>query len=411
MDIKKISQNESFGGVLLILAVILALIVNNSPLSWAYTTFLNIPVSLDIGGFGIHKPLLLWINDGLMAVFFLIVGLEVKKEVVQGELSSIKKSALPIIAAIGGIIIPALIYKYFNHADPYAMRGWAIPAATDIAFAVGILALLGKINPSLRILLLSIAIIDDIAAILIIAFFYTDYLSLFSLSISGVALLGAFALNRRGVKSIAPYMLIGLVIWTALLKSGIHATLAGVMLAMAIPIEGKKKGKEHSPLLKLEHELYPWVYFAIMPIFAFANSGIDLFNFSMDDLLSPVALGIICGLFFGKQIGVMGFIWLGEKLGLASRPSNARWIDIYGIALLTGIGFTMSLFIGALAFDDPVVNVQKRISVLIGSFLSAGLGYFVLKYFTVPFEKQLAANAKRARTRKKNAKNKAKKKR
>lgn len=382
MNIKALIKHESFSGILLVFSIFLALLIDNSPLAWIYDALLTKPVVVKVGELGVDKPLLLWINDGLMAVFFLLVGLEIKKEILIGDLSSMKQASLPIIAAIGGIACPALIYAYFNISDPAAIDGWAIPAATDIAFALGILALLGdRIPKELKILLLSIAIIDDIAAIVIIAVFYTNNLSMLSLGLglSGFAI--AFALNRFKVKSITPYILIGIFMWICVLKSGVHATLAGVLLAFAIPMKGKTKTSK-SPLIELEHDLYPWVYFAIMPIFAFANSGIHLWNFSFSTLLEPVSLGIILGLFAGKQIGVLGFIALGSLLHLCRKPKTISWAEIYGVAILTGIGFTMSLFIGSLAFDDPTLITQVRMSVLVASFLSAILGYIVLRHAT-----------------------------
>lgn len=379
MDIKSIIKHESFAGILLIASIFLALIIDNSPLSWLYDSLLTTPVIVKVGALGIDKSLLLWINDGLMAIFFFLIGLEIKNEIIGGELSTMKKASLPIFAAIGGIAIPALIYAGFNIDDDIAIRGWAIPAATDIAFALGILGLLGdRVPKQLKIMLLSIAIIDDIAAILIIAIFYTADLSFLSLTLGSIGLAIAFILNRFGVKAIAPYILVGIFAWFCVLKSGVHATLAGAILAFAIPMKGKKKN-DKSPLKELEHALYPWVYFAIMPIFAFANSGVEFKNFTMDDLMSSVSLGIIAGLFFGKQIGVFAFVWISEKLNLCKRPPKVTWGQIYGVAILTGIGFTMSLFIGTLAFDDPALNTQVRLSVIVASFLSAIIGYSVLR--------------------------------
>jgi NhaA family Na+:H+ antiporter len=313
-----------------------------------------------------------------MAVFFFLIGLEIKREVLIGELSNIRKASMPIVAAIGGIAVPALVYSYFNLGDDIAMQGWAIPLATDIAFALGILALVGTGLPKeLKILLLSLAIIDDVAAILIIAFFYTDNLSFMSLSLGGVGVVAAIACNLLGVKRIAPYVLIGIFMWVCVLKSGVHATLAGVFLAMCIPMSDDKG---ECPVTKLEHALHPWVFFLIMPIFAFANAGLDLSGFNMSMLTGTIPLGIIAGLFIGKQIGVFGFIWLGTKLKLCEKPDSLKWLHIYGLSILTGIGFTMSLFIGTLAYNDPELLSQVRLSILVASGMAVILGYMVLKY-------------------------------
>lgn len=364
-------------GILLIVAAALALIFNNTGLATFYEALLTTPVTIDVGGFGIAKPLLLWINDGLMAIFFFLIGLEIKREVLTGELSSMKKATLPIIAAIGGIVVPALIYVGLNSGNEYNLDGWAIPVATDIAFALGILALVGKgIPKELKVLLLSIAIIDDVAAILIIAFFYTANLSFLSLGLASIGMGLAIILNVMGVKKVSPYIIIGIFMWICVLKSGVHATLAGVLLALCIPMTNKKG---ECPVEELEHGLHPWVFFAIMPIFAFANAGVNLQGFSMEMLTASIPLGIILGLFVGKQIGIFGFIWLGTKLKLCTKPTTTNWTHIYGLALLTGIGFTMSLFIGTLAYDAPETMAQIRISVLTASFLSAILGYVVLK--------------------------------
>jgi len=364
-------------GILLIVAAALALIFNNTGLATFYESLLTTPVTIDVGGFGISKPLLLWINDGLMAIFFFLIGLEIKREVLTGELSSMKKATLPIIAAIGGIVVPALIYVGLNSGSEYNLDGWAIPVATDIAFALGILALVGKgIPKELKVLLLSIAIIDDVAAILIIAFFYTANLSFLSLGLASIGMGLAIILNVMGVKKVSPYILIGIFMWICVLKSGVHATLAGVLLAFCIPMTNKKG---ECPVEELEHGLHPWVFFAIMPLFAFANAGVNLQGFSMEMITASIPLGIILGLFVGKQVGIFGFIWLGTKLKLCDKPLTTNWAHIYGLALLTGIGFTMSLFIGTLAYDAPETMAQIRISVLAASFMSAILGYTVLK--------------------------------
>lgn len=381
MSIKKFIQHESASGILLIFAALLAIILDNSSLAWLYDGLLSTPVAVQIGDLSINKPLLLWINDGLMAIFFFFIGLEIKREVVEGELSSVKQATLPVIAAFGGLAVPALIYMYFNHGDPIAARGWGVPVATDIAFALGVISLLGnRISRNLKILLLSLAIIDDICAILIIAVFYTENVSLMSLSLAFIGLCGAFTLNRAGVARITPYVLIGIFMWVCVLKSGIHATLAGVVLAMTIPIKAKDKTTSHSPLKALEHSLHPWVAYFIMPIFAFTNAGVPLKGFSLETLTEPISAGIIGGLFVGKQVGIMLFVGLAAMVGLCKLPQGVSWVQLYGLALLCGIGFTMSLFIGTLAFDDPALIAQVRISVLIASFMSAIAGYMVLRF-------------------------------
>ncbi len=366
-------------GVLLFMAAILALTVENSPLSWLYDTLLSTPVEVKVGALEIAKPLLLWINDGLMALFFFLVGLEIKREVVDGELSSFDKALLPIIAAIGGMALPALIYAGVAWNDPVALTGWAIPAATDIAFALGILAVLGSRVPvSLKVFLLSVAVIDDLGAIVIIALFYTANLSVTSLLLGGIGLCALIALNRNGVRNLVPYVIIGLMIWVCFLKSGVHATLAGVLIAFTIPM-GKTEEDDHSPLHDLEHGLHPWVAFLVLPAFAFANAGVPLTGLSFEALAAPIPLGIILGLVIGKQLGVFGATWAAVKLGWVRLPENVGWREIYGVACLTGIGFTMSLFIGTLAFDTADQLNQVRLGVLIGSIISGTIGYIVLR--------------------------------
>ncbi len=372
---------ETSAGFVLMAVALLALLANNSPLAGAYSTFLSTPVEVQFGAFEIAKPLLLWINDGLMAIFFFLVGLEIKKEVMEGELSSFDKAALPIFAAIGGIMVPALVYAYFNYTDAIAIQGWAIPAATDIAFALGVLALVGsRIPVSLKILLLAVAIIDDLAAIIIIALFYTQDLSLVALGWGGVGAAGLFILNRMGVTRITPYALIGVFVWACVLKSGVHATLAGVVTALAIPLKAKN-ANDSSPLHRAEHGLHIWVAFLILPLFAFANAGVSLKGISLTDVLAPIPLGIALGLFVGKQIGVFSFSWVAVKLGLAKLPADTNWRQIYGVACLTGVGFTMSLFIGTLAFDGDETLNAVRLGVLMGSLASGVLGYVVLRFF------------------------------
>lgn len=370
-------DHDKLSGILLIAAALLALALDNSSLAWLYDSLLTTPVIVQVGEFGLHKPLLLWINDGLMAIFFFLIGLEIKKEILGGELSSMKKASLPLVAAVGGIVVPAMIYLGINQADEFAVKGWAIPVATDIAFALGILALVGKGLPKeLKILLLSLAIIDDVAAIVIIALFYTDNLSMTALALASIGMGAAILMNVAGVKKIAPYILIGIFMWVCVLKSGVHATLAGVFLAMCIPMTGCKKD---CPVKDLEHALHPWVYFMIMPLFAFANAGINLSGFGLDTLMMPITLGIILGLFVGKQLGVFLFIWLGQTLKLCQKPDTTSWSQIYGLSILTGIGFTMSLFIGTLAYENDAVTAQVRLGVLVASLLSAVVGFVVLK--------------------------------
>ena len=379
------------------LAMIAALLVANSGVAW-YGAMLETIALVGIGEWKIQKPLLLWINDGLMAVFFLLVGLELKREVLDGELSSLKKVVLPIFAAIGGIIVPSGIYAYINWGDAIAMNGWAIPAATDIAFALGVLAILGSRVPvALKILLTSVAVIDDLAAIVIIAIFYTNQLSMLSLAFSLIALVLLFLLNRFKVQSLIPYMLVGIVLWVAVLKSGVHATLAGVALAAFIPIRNKK-ADNLSPLNRLEHSLHPWVVFGILPVFAFANAGVPIMGLSLADLLKPVPLGIALGLFLGKQLGVFGGSLIAVKCGFAKLPDNVGWGQIYGLAALCGIGFTMSLFIGSLAFEGgagPDYAIDDRLGILSGSFLSALTGVAILLMVSRKAEAPSAETAKR----------------
>jgi NhaA family Na+:H+ antiporter len=380
---------ESAGGILLLIAAAFALILDNSPLAPYYQEALELPAGVGIGGFLLEKSLLHWVNDGLMAVFFFLVGLEIKREVLEGELSSLRQIALPGFCAAGGMAMPALVYIFFNyaapgHATPEALRGWAIPAATDIAFAMGVMALLGsRVPEGLKIFLLALAIIDDLGAIVIIALFYTDHLSLMALALAAAGILGLAVLNRCGVTRLTPYALIGVFIWVCVLKSGVHATLAGVAIAFAIPLKTGTPGAE-SPLRRCEHALHPWVSFAIMPIFAFANAGVSLGDVTLQTLLQPLTLGIAFGLFIGKQLGVMLTAFLGAALGLFQLPEKVRWPQMYGAAVLTGIGFTMSLFIGTLAFEGPESAAPLRIGVLAGSIASALLGYGVLRLSANP---------------------------
>ncbi len=370
---------ESAGGMILVAAAAAALIADNSPLSPLYDALLATPARISVGALAIDKPLLLWINDGLMAVFFLLVGLELKREFLDGELSRPGQVALPAAAAAGGLLVPALIYAALNWSDATALQGWAIPSATDIAFSLGVLALLGARVPlALKVLLTTIAVADDLGAIVIIAVFYTAQLSLASLTVAAAALAALALLNRAGVTRVAAYVLVGLVLWVAVLKSGVHATLAGVALGLAVPPKAKDE-EGHSPLRHLEHALHPWVAFGVLPAFAFANAGVSLAGLPLASLAEPVTLGIAAGLFVGKQVGIFGAIWLMVRLGLARLPEGMGWAAAYGVALLCGIGFTMSLFIGTLAFDDATRAAQLRLGVILGSLASAGGGYLVLR--------------------------------
>ena len=378
--IRDFLKMEAASGILLIAASIIALILANSPLSIYYDRFLDIPVHIRIGTFEISKPSLLWINDGLMAIFFFLIGLELKRELIEGELSDIRKVTLPAIGAVGGMLVPALIYLYINRGDPLATSGWAIPAATDIAFALGILALLGsRVPPQLKIFLVSLAIFDDVGAILIIALFYTADLSMIALYITAGCLALLAFIHWRGSMALSAYILVGIIMWAALLKSGIHATLAGILLAVFIPIRNDPETGV-SPLHQLEHDLHGSVSFVILPLFAFVNAGVSLQGMSMQQILGPVPVSIALGLILGKQIGVFGLCWLGIKLGIAKLPENVGWAQLYGIAILCGIGFTMSMFIGSLAFEDansPYLY-QDRLGILAGSSISALLGFFWL---------------------------------
>lgn len=378
--LKEFFKLEAAGGILLGFAAILALVMENSPLQFVYDAFLTTPVAVQVGAFAIDKPLLLWINDGLMAIFFLLIGLEIKREVLEGQLSSKEQVILPALAAVGGIAFPALIYSYFNWGDANAISGWAIPAATDIAFALGVITLLGdRVPQTLKICLVAIAIIDDLAAIIIIALFYTDNLSILSLGVGAIAIAGLAILNRRGVTALTPYILIGIVLWACVLKSGVHATLAGVVIAMFIPLRAKNK-LGGSPARSLEHGLHPWIAYAILPIFAFANAGVSLAGLSLEMLMQPITLGIALGLFFGKQIGIMAITAIGVATKICKLPKGVSWSQYYGMSLITGIGFTMSLFIGTLAFDSTEHQTAVRLGVIAGSLLSGISGYLLLRF-------------------------------
>ncbi|MBF0280532.1 MAG: Na+/H+ antiporter NhaA [SAR324 cluster bacterium] len=372
---------ESAGGILLMFAAVLAIILANTPWDRFYQLLLETPVEVRVANLEIAKPLLLWINDGLMAVFFFLVGLELKRELIEGELSDKRNIILPGVGAIGGMLVPALIYIYFNAHDAVALKGWAIPAATDIAFALGVLTLLGSRVPiSIKIFLTSLAIFDDIGAIIVIALFYTSKISMSALLVVLCCLPLLFILNRRNIIDKSPYLLIGIVMWVATLKSGVHATLAGVVLAMFIPMRSKTD-PELSPLKSMEHDLHTVVAFFVLPIFAFANAGISFNNVGADQLFHSVPVGIAMGLFFGKQVGIFGICWLFIKLKMAKLPTGMNWLSLYGTASLCGIGFTMSLFVGSLAFEETGVNLlfDERLGIIAGSLASGIVGFLFLK--------------------------------
>lgn len=379
--LRRFFEFEAAGGILLVIAALLAMLLANSPGHTLYDAWLNIPVAVQFGEFHIAKPLLLWINDGLMAVFFFLVGLEIKREIIVGHLREPAQAVLPGIAAIGGMAVPALVYVALNWRDPIALEGWAIPTATDIAFAVGILALLGnRVPPALKLFLLTLAIIDDLGAIIIIALFYSANLAPVSLGWAAAAIGVLFMLNRAGVTRFAPYLLAGIVLWVSVLKSGVHATLAGVVFAFFIPLH-EPRNPDRSPLKRIEHDLHPWVAFGILPLFAFANAGVPLAGVTLADAAGNVPLGIALGLFVGKQLGVFGFTWIAVKSGFARLPEGATWLMVYGTAILCGIGFTMSLFIASLAFEQSGAQnmVGDRLGILIGSLCAAVVGYSVLR--------------------------------
>ena len=369
---------EAASGLILLIAAILALFISNGNLSDLYFSSLEKYLFIGINEFGLKLSVHHWINDALMAIFFFFVTLEIKREFIQGELSNIKQALLPIIAAIGGMVIPALFYVVINWGNQETMSGWAIPSATDIAFSLGILSLLGSRVPiSLKVFLTALAIIDDLGAILIIAFFYSGDLSIPYLSLILLSYILLLVLNKFSVKIFVPYLIIGLFMWFFTYKSGIHATIAGVLLASTIP--HRSKDKDFSLLLKIEHAISPYVAFMIMPLFAFANAGVSLDGLSLGSLMAPVPLGILCGLFFGKQIGVLLFSYISIKLKLAEPPNNSTWLSVYGVSILTGIGFTMSLFVGNLAFANDLQYIDGvKIGVLSGSLLSTVFGYLIL---------------------------------
>lgn len=373
---------ESSSGIVLFIVAALALIVANSPFSDTYYELFHDPIVLQIGQWQASTTLILWINDLLMAIFFFLVGLEIKREIFQGELNSLAKVSLPAIGAIGGILLPALLYVVLNWHDQNALRGWAIPTATDIAFALGILALLGdRVPMTAKLFLMALAIFDDIAAIFIIAIFYQTGLSWLALGGVGISLITLIILNRRQVTRILPYMIVGAIMWVFFLLSGIHPTIAGVLLAFAIPLNCRKD-PDYSPLRYLEKNLHPWVAYAVLPIFCFANAGVSFTGTTIDELLSAVPLGIILGLFIGKQFGIFFATWLAIRLGWAPMPKGANWTALYGASLICGVGFTMSLFIGNLAFPDPTTDYPAlvRFGVFAGSLISGVSGYLLIRF-------------------------------
>jgi len=385
--LKNFLRMESAGGIVLMAAAVLAMLAANSPAAGLYALFIDTPVEIRVGALQIAKPLFLWVNDGLMAIFFFLVGLELKREFLEGELSEPSKVLLPAIGAVGGMVVPVGIYVALNGGDEQAMQGWAIPAATDIAFALGILSLLGsRVPTSLKVFLVSLAIFDDLGAIIIIAIFYSAELSIEALLVALLCLTALAVFSWRRVASVSSYILVGIVMWVAVLKSGVHATLAGVALAAFIPMrDSNDPGR--SPLRELEHDLHQVVAFGVLPLFAFVNAGISLSGVGFGDLLHNVPLGIASGLFIGKQLGIFLFCFVALKVGLARLPEGASLSGLYGVAILCGVGFTMSLFVGSLAFEntslDPEMVFDERLGIILGSLLSGFLGYLVL-YLTLP---------------------------
>ncbi len=379
--LREFIQLESSGGIILFGMAMVAIIVANSPLAHYYTSLFDMPLAVQFGTLKLSKPLLLWINDGFMAIFFMLVGLEIKREMIEGELNTMAKASLPAIAAVGGMVVPAFIYVYLNWGDPAAIKGWAIPTATDIAFSLGILAILGsRIPVSLKIFLTALAIFDDIGAILIIAIFYTKHVSLILLIVAGILVVVLWLLNRFRVTHFAAYFIVGTILWVCVLKSGVHATLAGIVIAFAIPLR-HPRDLAKSPLRDLEHMLHPWVAYGILPLFAFANAGVSFKGLTLGEFFSPVPLGIALGLLVGKQVGIFGASMIGIKLKLARMPHGTSAMGIYGIGLIAGVGFTMSLFIGTLAFS-PTGHYPAlvRLGVIAGSLLSGLFGFLLLRF-------------------------------
>ncbi|MDE4012054.1 Na+/H+ antiporter NhaA [Glaesserella parasuis] len=384
--IRKFLQLESASGILLLAFAMLAMLFANTPLKDLYFDFLSMPVSIQIGLFSIHKPLLMWVNDGFMAVFFVLIGLEVKREMMVGAISSYQRAIFPAIGALGGMIVPALVFTLINSDSPEFQQGWAIPMATDIAFALGVLGLLGKRVPfALKIFLLALAIIDDLGAIVVIAIFFSHELSTTALISAVIAITALIIMNRMRVTAICAYMVVGLILWASVLKSGVHATLAGVIIGFCVPLKGKN-GEE--PLAHFEHILAPWCSFVILPLFAFSNAGVSLEGMSLSTLFSPLTMGVALGLLVGKTLGVFSFSFLAVKLGIAQLSEGINFKQIFAVSILCGIGFTMSMFLAGLAFGEDEADGQfislARLGILIGSGISAVLGYYLLKLCTMP---------------------------
>ncbi|AIK17700.1 Na+/H+ antiporter NhaA [Glaesserella parasuis] len=384
--IRKFLQLESASGILLLAFAMLAMLFANTPLKDLYFDFLSMPVSIQIGLFSIHKPLLMWVNDGFMAVFFVLIGLEVKREMMVGAISSYQRAIFPAIGALGGMIVPALVFTLINSDSPEFQQGWAIPMATDIAFALGVLGLLGKRVPfALKIFLLALAIIDDLGAIVVIAIFFSHELSTTALISAVIAITALIIMNRMRVTAICAYMVVGLILWASVLKSGVHATLAGVIIGFCVPLKGKN-GEE--PLAHFEHILAPWCSFVILPLFAFSNAGVSLAGMSLSTLFSPLTMGVALGLLVGKTLGVFSFSFLAVKLGIAQLSEGINFKQIFAVSILCGIGFTMSMFLAGLAFGGDEADGQfislARLGILIGSGISAVLGYYLLKLCTMP---------------------------
>ncbi|MDO9945888.1 Na+/H+ antiporter NhaA [Glaesserella parasuis] len=384
--IRKFLQLESASGILLLAFAMLAMLFANTPLKDLYFDFLSMPVSIQIGLFSIHKPLLMWVNDGFMAVFFVLIGLEVKREMMVGAISSYQRAIFPAIGALGGMIVPALVFTLINSDSPEFQQGWAIPMATDIAFALGVLGLLGKRVPfALKIFLLALAIIDDLGAIVVIAIFFSHELSTTALISAVIAITALIIMNRMRVTAICAYMVVGLILWASVLKSGVHATLAGVIIGFCVPLKGKN-GEE--PLAHFEHILAPWCSFVILPLFAFSNAGVSLAGMSLSTLFSPLTMGVALGLLVGKTLGVFSFSFLAVKLGIAQLSEGINFKQIFAVSILCGIGFTMSMFLAGLAFGEDEADGQfislARLGILIGSGISVVLGYYLLKLCTMP---------------------------
>lgn len=379
MSINNLSRSQKVAGLTTLAAMLLALILDNSPAENWYGVVHHLPVMVQVGTFTIDKPLILWINDGLMVFFFLLIALELKREILEGQLSTARSIATPAFAALGGMAAPALIYVAFNTGDPVAMRGWAIPTATDTVLALTVLVLLGtRVPTSLKVFLTALAIFDDLGAILVITLFYTEQLATPSLVMAALGIAALIGLNLFKVTRTAAYVIVGVFLWVAVLKSGVHATLAGVAIGLAIPMKATQNGEIYSPLRETEHQLYPWVALGVVPVFAFFNSGIVLSATSFNALVSPASLGIVLGLVVGKQLGIFGAVWLAVQFGVAKLPDGTSWWQLYGVALVAGIGFTMSLFIAGLAFSDPEMFRSARLSVVVGSLFSAIVGAVVL---------------------------------